>query len=128
MDNASFHKRIDIQTAILEAGHILEYLPPYSPDFNPIEHKWAQAKAHRKQLRCSLDQTLFIQYPLIFYSAFAISLLQLLQPLLNHVRSIVASVDYNYRPLLVEQQSNSKSLSCHELVVYCQHRIIPLTT
>jgi len=70
MDNASFHKRIDIQTAILEAGHILEYLPPYSPDFNPIEHKWAQAKAHRnpiehkwaqakahrKQLRCSLDQ------------------------------------------------------------------------
>jgi transposase len=56
MDNASFHKRTDIQTAILEAGHILEYLPPYSPDFNPIEHKWAQAKAHRKQLRCSLDQ------------------------------------------------------------------------
>jgi len=56
MDNASFHKRTDIQTAILEAGHILEYLPPYSPDFNPIEHKWAQAKAHRKQLHCSVQQ------------------------------------------------------------------------
>jgi hypothetical protein len=44
MDNASFHKRQDIQEAIAQAGHILEYLPPYSPDLNPIEKKWAQAK------------------------------------------------------------------------------------
>jgi transposase len=42
MDNASFHKRQDIQEAITQAGHILEYLPPYSPDLNPIEKKWAQ--------------------------------------------------------------------------------------
>ncbi|MDP3010106.1 MAG: transposase, partial [Methylococcales bacterium] len=27
----------------------LEYLPPYSPDINPIEKKWAQAKAIRRQ-------------------------------------------------------------------------------
>jgi transposase len=43
MDNASFHKRQDIQEAITQAGHILAYLPPYSPDLNPIEKKWAQA-------------------------------------------------------------------------------------
>lgn len=49
MDNASFHKRADIQQAIKEADHILEYLPAYSPDLNPIEHKWAQSKAIRKQ-------------------------------------------------------------------------------
>ena len=52
LDNAAFHKREDIQTAIREAGHILEYLPTYSPDLNPIEHKWAQAKAIRKKHRC----------------------------------------------------------------------------
>ena len=52
LDNATFHKRQDIQGAIKEAGHILEYLPAYSPDFNPIEHKWAQAKATRRKLRC----------------------------------------------------------------------------
>ncbi len=52
LDNASFHKREDIQTAIQKAGHILEYLPPYSPDLNPIEHKWAQAKAIRRRDRC----------------------------------------------------------------------------
>ena len=32
MDNAHFHKRDDIEHAILDAGHILEYLPAYSPD------------------------------------------------------------------------------------------------
>ena len=53
LDNAAFHKREDIQTAIREAGHILEYLPAYSPDLNPIEHKWAQAKAIRRKRRCN---------------------------------------------------------------------------
>ena len=56
MDNAAFHKREDIQTAIRGAGHILEYLPAYSPDLNPIERKWAQAKALRRQHRCNPDQ------------------------------------------------------------------------
>ena len=45
MDNAAFHKRADTKAAIEKAGHRLEYLLPYSPDLNPIEHKWAQAKA-----------------------------------------------------------------------------------
>jgi len=54
LDNAAFHKRHDIQDAIKMAGHILEYLPPYSPDLNPIEHKWAQAKNIRKKLRCDI--------------------------------------------------------------------------
>ena len=48
MDNAAFHKRDDIQRAITSCGHELQFLPPYSPDLNPIEHKWAQAKALRK--------------------------------------------------------------------------------
>ncbi len=56
MDNASFHKRLDTQAAIRQAGHQLEYLPPYSPDLNPIEHKWAQAKAIRRKQRCSIEE------------------------------------------------------------------------
>ena len=51
MDNATFHKRLDIQELIKKARHILEYLPPYSPDLNPIEHKWAQAKAKRRKTK-----------------------------------------------------------------------------
>lgn len=56
MDNATFHKREDTKKAILQAGHLLEYLPPYSPDLNPIEHKWAQAKAIRRKLKCDVHE------------------------------------------------------------------------
>lgn len=61
MDNATFHKRLDIQKAIRDAGHILEYMPPYSPDLNPIEHKWSQAKSIRRKQRCTVDE-LFADY------------------------------------------------------------------
>ncbi|WP_316358854.1 transposase [Candidatus Neptunichlamydia sp. REUL1] len=43
------------------AGHILKYLPPYSPDLNPIEYKWAQAKSKRRKYRCGIDE-LFQEY------------------------------------------------------------------
>ena len=56
MNNASFHKRLDIIEAIQDKGVILEFLPPYSPDLNPIEHKWAQAKSARRKHRCSVEE------------------------------------------------------------------------
>jgi transposase len=56
MDNASFHKREDIIQTIQRAGCIVEFLPPYSPDFNPIEHTWAQLKSIRNKMRCSIDE------------------------------------------------------------------------
>ena len=56
MDNASFHKSKSMQEKIQAAGHTLEYLPPYSPDLNPIEHKWAQAKSQRRKYQCGIDE------------------------------------------------------------------------
>jgi transposase len=53
MDNATFHKRSDMIAAIKNAGHIPEYLPPYSPDLNPIEQKWAQVKSVRRKTGCT---------------------------------------------------------------------------
>ena len=50
LDNASFHKGSLMQKMIEEAGHTLLYLPVYSPDLNPIEKKWAQAKAIRRRV------------------------------------------------------------------------------
>jgi len=55
MDNASFHKRADIKSAISNAGHTLDFLPAYSPDLNPIEKKWAHAKSIRRKLSCSIS-------------------------------------------------------------------------
>lgn len=56
MDNATFHKRADMKEALESQGHILLFLPPYSPDLNPIEHKWNQTKAIRKQQHCSVPE------------------------------------------------------------------------
>ena len=47
MDNAAFHKKSEIQELLHEHGHKLLPLPPYSPDFNPIEQSFAIIKKRR---------------------------------------------------------------------------------
>nr|WP_231858718.1 IS630 family transposase [Xenorhabdus nematophila] len=56
MDNAPFHKRGDTRQAITDHGCQLEWIPPYSPDLNPIENKWAETKTTRRRERCSIDE------------------------------------------------------------------------
>jgi transposase len=48
LDNLSTHKVAGVQETIEAAGARLEYLPPYSPDFNPIENLWSKVKAGLK--------------------------------------------------------------------------------
>ena len=45
MDNLSSHKGPKVRALIEAAGRSLLYLPPYSPDFNPIENAFAKLKA-----------------------------------------------------------------------------------
>lgn len=45
MDNLPAHKGGDVRRAIEAAGAMLRYLPPYSPDFNPIENAFSKLKA-----------------------------------------------------------------------------------
>jgi transposase len=46
MDNLPAHKVAGIRDIIEARGATLLYLPPYSPDFNPIENAFAKLKAH----------------------------------------------------------------------------------
>jgi len=46
MDNLSSHKGPAIRKAIQAAGAELVFLPPCSPDFNPIEKTFSKLKAH----------------------------------------------------------------------------------
>lgn len=46
MDNLSPHKAPGVRGRIEETGAELWYLPPYSPDFNPIEKMWSKVKEH----------------------------------------------------------------------------------
>lgn len=56
MDNLPAHKKAQIREIIEAAGAELLYLPPYSPDLNPIEQAFSKLKAHlRKAQERSLD-------------------------------------------------------------------------
>lgn len=44
LDNASFHKSVESQKLIEAAGCKILFLPPYSPDLNPIGKYWANMK------------------------------------------------------------------------------------
>lgn len=45
MDNCSIHKGAEIEASIAKAGAKLIYLPPYSPEFSPIENCWSKIKS-----------------------------------------------------------------------------------
>lgn len=49
MDNLSSHKRVGVREAIESTGASLVYLPPYSPDLNPIELAFSKLKAKLRQ-------------------------------------------------------------------------------
>ena len=50
MDNARFHRKRVLETIIKETRHHLLFLPPYSPDLNPIEKVWANIKKRLKEI------------------------------------------------------------------------------
>ncbi len=62
MDNLGSHKGAGIRAAIEAAGASLLYLPPYSPDFNPIENAFAKLKA---MLRRAAARTVDGLWPVI---------------------------------------------------------------
>ncbi|MET0155756.1 MAG: transposase [Rickettsiales bacterium] len=66
MDNARFHKSPETKELIEAEGCKLLFLPPYSPDLNPIEHKWFPLKNDaRKIMRTFLDLTSAVETAII---------------------------------------------------------------
>ena len=51
LDNLAVHKQPAVRAAIEAAGAHLRFLPPYSPDFNPIEQAFAKLKAFLRAAR-----------------------------------------------------------------------------
>jgi len=47
MDNAPFHSKTHITKLLKHHGHYALFLPPYSPDLNPIEQSFAILKKRR---------------------------------------------------------------------------------
>ena len=69
MDNLSSHKVNGVRERIEAAGARLLYLPPYSPDMNPIEKAWAKLKqllrAAKARTKEALDQAIAQLLPLL---------------------------------------------------------------
>lgn len=69
MDNLSAHKVSGIGAMIAAAGAKLVYLPPYSPDYSPIESCWSKLKTwlrgRKARTRAALDEALTVMIPKI---------------------------------------------------------------
>lgn len=69
-DNCSIHKGKEIEQAIVAAGAKLVYLPPYSPDFNPIENCWSKIKTILHSIGArnhqDLDSAIYQAYSQVF--------------------------------------------------------------
>jgi len=69
MDNLSAHKAPAVREWIEKAGAELLYLPPYSPDLNPIEKAWAKLKqllrAAKARSKDTLEQAITEALPFI---------------------------------------------------------------
>jgi transposase len=50
MDNASFHRKSRLVLLAQTAGHRVVFLPPYSPELNPIENFWSWLKARLRKI------------------------------------------------------------------------------
>lgn len=59
VDNLSAHKDAESQALIKARGARLEFLPPYSPDFNPIEQMWSKVKTHLRSAKARTQDKLF---------------------------------------------------------------------
>ena len=66
MDNLRCHKVKGVKEAIQQAGAQLLYLPPYSPDFNPIEMMWSKLKAVLRKVKARTVDSLLDVLPKAF--------------------------------------------------------------
>lgn len=59
MDNLAAHKNTDVAEALHKRGAQLCYLPPYSPDYNPIEPAWSKIKTWLRGVGARTRRKLF---------------------------------------------------------------------
>ncbi|MFA6187621.1 MAG: transposase, partial [Phycisphaerae bacterium] len=58
LDNLSAHKSQQVRELIESVGAELWYLPPYSPDLNPIEKMWSKVKSILRTLKTRTKEAL----------------------------------------------------------------------
>jgi len=59
MDNLSSHKHPSVAKLLSDSRSELWYLPPYSPDFNPIENMWSKVKTFLRSAKARTQDELY---------------------------------------------------------------------
>jgi transposase len=59
LDNLGSHKNAEVREMIEAAGAMLWFLPPYSPDFNPIERMWSKVKEFLRSAKARGTEPLY---------------------------------------------------------------------
>jgi transposase len=66
LDNYSVHKMKNILQPLIDKGVIILFLPPYSPDFSPIELAWSKVKSflrkHKPRSACELIECIALAF------------------------------------------------------------------
>ena len=58
MDNVPFHKSQIVKDQFLKKGHVIKYLPPYSPMLNHIKNVFSKWKMYVKRANCMSEEEL----------------------------------------------------------------------
>jgi transposase len=66
MDNAKPHKVEGVKDIITGVSAIVSYLPPYSPDLNPIENMWSKIKSILRKAKARTQQEVETAIPFAF--------------------------------------------------------------
>jgi transposase len=66
MDNPACHKMAGILETVEGVGAHPAYLPPYSPDLNPIEEMWSKIKAYLRKVKARSQDALLLAGPVAF--------------------------------------------------------------
>lgn len=68
MDNAAFHRKSKLFAFVESTGHTLVFLPPYSPELNPIEKFWSWLKGRLRKIIPNFnhfDEALYSAFQLV---------------------------------------------------------------
>jgi len=60
LDNLSVHKSAALREAVAARGAEVRFLPPYSPDLNPIEKMWSKVKQALRKIGAATMEELFL--------------------------------------------------------------------
>ena len=68
LDNIAFHHNVNIKNKIENTGASIMYLPPYSPDYSPIENMWSKIKNGLRKLAARTDEEFHAAVAIAFKS------------------------------------------------------------